>query len=109
MSFHKPVLTSSIIDDFLLQGFAFAPIPFDYFWTNVVVWKFTISHVCRVIQELVYLFIENIFSNSFYFYILENSIKSTIDRYKKASSDGTNAGSTMEINAQVRKLPIYKL
>ncbi|KAL6316361.1 hypothetical protein AAG906_017998 [Vitis piasezkii] len=38
-----------------------------------------------------------------------NNIKSTIDRYKKASSDSTNGGSTMEINAQYYQQESAKL
>lgn len=35
-------------------------------------------------------------------YFICSSVKSTIDRYKKACSDSTNTGSVSEANAQVR-------
>lgn len=33
--------------------------------------------------------------------LVDFSVKATIDRYKKASSDSTNTGSTSEANTQV--------
>ncbi|XP_034924765.1 agamous-like MADS-box protein AGL11 [Populus alba] len=44
-----------------------------------------------------------------YEYANNNSIRSTIDRYKKASSDGSNASSITEINAQYYQQESAKL